>query len=85
MKINPVKLLQILGVFAFLTCLNGGTLEAKVKIHSIQSPDGKMELQVVTQTNISFCLLKAGQVLVSSPALSLTLENGTILGPNARL
>ncbi|MDD2289745.1 MAG: glycoside hydrolase family 97 protein [Bacteroidales bacterium] len=85
MKINPVKLLQTLGVFAFLTCLNGGTLEAKVKIHSIQSPDGKMELQVVTQTNISFCLLRAGQVLVSSPALSLTLENGTILGPNARL
>lgn len=85
MKINPVKWLQTLAVFVFLTCLNGSALEAKVKIHSILSPDGKMELQVVTQANISFCLLRQDQVLVSSPALSLSLEDGTILGPNARV
>ncbi len=85
MKINPVKWLQTLAVFAFLTCLTGGILEAKIKIHSIKSPDGKLELQAVTQANISFCLLRGDQVLVSSAPLSLTLEDGTILGPNARI
>ncbi len=79
-KCLPAILLSFLFSFFALT-----TLEAKVKIHSIKSPNGDLELQVVTDTNISFCLLHKGNVLVTSPALSMTLKDGTILGPNARV
>jgi alpha-glucosidase len=68
-----------------LTGISAGRIQAKVKVHSVSSPDGRLELQVVIQTEISFCLLHRGNVLVSSPALSMSLENGTVLGPGARL
>ena len=67
-------------MFAGLLFLTTGTLDAKVKIHSITSPDGKLELQVVTDTNISFCLLHTDQVLVSSVPLSLSLEDRKSVG-----
>lgn len=61
------------------------SLEAKVKIHSISSPNGRLELQIVTQTGISFCLLHEGSKIVSSVPLSLTLQDGRVLGPGAKL
>ncbi len=85
MKTSLTSSVRSLIMFAGLLFLTTGTLDAKVKIHSITSPDGKLELQVVTDTNISFCLLHTDQVLVSSVPLSLSLEDGTILGPGARL
>jgi len=69
----------------WLTGFFAGPTQAKVKVHSVSSPDGRLELQVVTQTGISFCLLHKGNVLVSSPALSMSLKDGTVLGPGARL
>ncbi|HOO42172.1 MAG TPA: glycoside hydrolase family 97 protein [Bacteroidales bacterium] len=85
MKTFPGKHLTFIISCFLLLVFSSSTLEAKVKVHSITSPDGSLELQVVTDTNISFCLLHKDNVLVSSPSLSLTLEDGTVLGPNARL
>lgn len=72
-------------LFALVTCLHAGNLQAKVKIHSIVSPNGNLELQVVAGTEISFCLLHKGNVLLSSLPLALQLEDGTSLGPGAKL
>lgn len=72
-------------LFALVTCLHAGNLQAKVKIHSIVSPNGNLELQVVAGTEISFCLLHKGNVLLSSLPLALQLEDGTCLGPGAKL
>ncbi len=60
-------------------------LQAKVTVHSIKSPDNRLELQVVANPQITFCLLRDGQVIMSSPAISLTLDDGRVLGLNAKV
>ena len=85
MKTSLGKHLPIIFLSFLFFVFTASPLEAKVKIHSITSPGGDLELQVVTETNISFCLLYKDNLLVSSPALSMRLKDGTVLGPNARL
>ena len=85
MKTSLGKHLPIIFLSFLFFVFTASPLDAKVKIHSITSPGGDLELQVVTETNISFCLLYKDTLLVSSPALSLRLKDGTVLGPNARL
>ena len=57
MKTSLGKHLPIIFLSFLFFVFTASPLEAKVKIHSITSPGGDLELQVVTETNISFCLL----------------------------
>lgn len=68
----------------FLVCCTLG-LQAKVTVHTITSPDTKLELQVITDTKVSLCLLRNGEPILTAPELSLTLDDGRVLGQNTKV
>ena len=85
MRAFPANGIRCFVLFILSTWLTVGNVEAKVTTHSLFSPNKKLELQVVTDTQISFCLLHKENVLLSSLPLGLQLEGGTVLGSGARL
>ena len=58
---------------------------AKVQVRRLTSPDGKLELQVVTDTHVSFCLLRQGTTLIAPSPISMTLQDGRQLGHGGKV
>lgn len=74
MKSIPMFLLFV------LLCLN-----LSAKDYSVSSPSGSITVKVAVAENISYSVLLNGNEIISPSTISMTLDNGLILGENGKV
>lgn len=71
------KLLTIITLCFFFQLLSAGTKEKPIEL---KSPNGNIQLNVVTGKQIQWSVQYKGQQIISPSAVSLQLDNGEVLG-----
>jgi alpha-glucosidase len=57
----------------------------KAKTYEVKSPDGSIIMSIEAGKKLSWSVQQKGQQLIAPSSVSLTLQNGEILGDNARI
>jgi len=65
--------------------LSGNTLHAAEQIHILTSPNGKLKVEVQPGSRLTYAVFHENQEILSHSNIGLVLDNGTILGQNARV
>lgn len=66
-------------------CLLAGSLSAAQKQLSLTSPDGKLKATINVGEKLTYSVLYDGKEVLAPSAISMTLDNGTVWGDNAKL
>lgn len=66
-------------------CLLAGSLSAVQKQLSLTSPDGKLKATINVGEKLTYSVLFDGKEVIALSAISMTLDNGTVWGDNAKL
>ncbi len=66
-------------------CLLAGSLSAVQKQLSLTSPDGKLKATINVGEKLTYSVLFDGKEVIAPSAISMTLDNGTVWGDNAKL
>lgn len=73
---NPIKIL-------FICILSLWCVEVAIaQQHSVASPDGKLKLTVITETNLSYKVDYKGKEMIKPSEISMTLQDGKVIGKN---
>ena len=74
------KLTVIIWMLLSCVCMNGAS-----KLHTIASPNGKLNVVVESGQNLQWTLSYDGQQLIAPSAISMTLLDGTVYGGAAKV
>ena len=69
----------------FLFILLLSAFSATAKNYSVQSPDGRLVVDVNTGDRLTYSLSSDGETLVRDSEISMLLGDGTIYGGNAKV
>ena len=72
-------------IIAILLALSFNTFAAKTKTYTLQSPDQKIGLKVEISDKIEWSVLNGSDVMLAPSEMALTMNNGEILGENAKV
>jgi len=65
--------------------LSANTLHAAEQIHILTSPNGKLKVEVQPGSQLTYAVFHENQKILSHSNIGIVLDNGTILGQNARV
>ena len=82
MKLIKSKILVIL----MICLLSPAFIYAqKAKVYEVKSPDGAIVVKIETGAKLQWSVQHKGQQIIAPSAISLTLQNGDVLGDNAKI
>ncbi len=70
---------------AYLITAGGAPLESQTARYEIGSPSGQVGATLSVGDDLSYEIAWRGEMIVASSTISLTLEDGTLVGPNTRV
>ena len=72
-------------LLGIVCCVFAGSLSAAQKQLSLVSPDGKLKATIDIGEKLTYSVIYDGKEVIAPSAISMTLDNGTVWGDNARL
>ena len=72
-------------LLGIVCCVFAGSLSAAQKQLSLASPDGKLKATIDIGEKLTYNVFYDGKEVIAPSAISMTLDNGTVWGDNARL
>lgn len=72
-------------LLGIVCCVFAGSLSAAQKQLSLASPDGKLKATIDIGEKLTYNVIYDGKEVIAPSAISMTLDNGTVWGDNARL
>jgi len=76
MKLRVIALL-------WLTCLLSAAMAQSAKTYQVKSPDGKISVNISAGSTITWAVNHEGTEIITPSEISMTLDNGEVLGKNA--
>ena len=88
-NIRNVKTLRhytfIFMLCGIMCCINAEGKSSSGRTYDISSPDGKISLQVITGSNLTYRITLEGKEIVSESVAGMVLSDGTVIGAGSKI